>query len=262
MLDDMGNDKHVAALENKANLLKFLHLNTQSLVSTFNEFYITLAKYPFDVVALSETWLRQNKMLLDYVQIPGYELLYNNRENMRGGGVGFYIKDTVKFKRRKDIENRMPDLEHLWVELPGKNKNSRLLAGVIYRSEKLLPLNDWLEKFEDTIGYIKTTWDGPIMIAGDMNIDLLSPDTNCRNYQGLLKQFSLTQVVKGPTRISKNSASLIDHILISDSELVKCTDILPCHDISDHDGPYVLLNVRLPKYEPRYKLIRNPGGVT
>ena len=43
MLDDMGNDKHVAALENKANLLKFLHLNTQSLVSTFNEFYITLA---------------------------------------------------------------------------------------------------------------------------------------------------------------------------------------------------------------------------
>ena len=131
------------------------------------------------------------------------------------------------------------------------------MAGVIYRSEKLLPFNDWLEKFEDTIGDIKTTWDGPIMIAGDMNIDLLSPDTNCRNYQGLLKQFNLTQVVKGPTRISKTSASLIDHILISDSELVKCTDILPCHNISDHDGLYVLLNVRLPKYEPRYKLIRN-----
>ena len=92
---------------------------------------------------------------------------------MQGGGVGFYIKDTIKFKRRKDIENKMPDLEHLWVELPGKNKNSRLLAGVIYRSEKLLPFNDWLEKFEDTIGYVKTTWDGPIMITGDMNIDLL-----------------------------------------------------------------------------------------
>ena len=89
MLDDMGNDKHVAALENKTNLLKFLHLNTQSLVSIFNEFYVTLAKYPFDVVALSETWLRQNKMLLDYVHIPGYELLYNNRDNMRGGGVDF-----------------------------------------------------------------------------------------------------------------------------------------------------------------------------
>ena len=74
-----------------------------------------------------------------------------------------------------------------------KNKNSRLLAGVIYRSEKLLPFNDWLEKFEDTIGYIKTTWDGLIMITGDMNIDLLSPDTNCRNYQGFLKQFNLTQ---------------------------------------------------------------------
>ena len=61
---------------------------------------------------------------------------------MRSGGVGIYIKDTIKFKCRKDIENRMPDLEHLWVELPGKNKNSRLLAGVIYLSEKLLPFND------------------------------------------------------------------------------------------------------------------------
>ena len=139
-------------------------------------------------------------------------------------------------------------------ELPGKNKNCRLLAGFIYRSEKLLPFNDWLEKFEDTIGYIKTNWDGPIMIAGDINIDLSCPDTNCRNYQGLSKQFNLTHVAKGPTRISQNSATLIEHILISDSELVKCTDILPCHDVSDHDGPYVLLNVRLPKYEPRYKL--------
>lgn len=41
-LDDMGNDKHIAALQNKANLLKFLHLNTQSLVSTLNEFSMTL----------------------------------------------------------------------------------------------------------------------------------------------------------------------------------------------------------------------------
>ena len=50
------------------------------------------------------------------------------RDIMRGGGVGFYIKDTLKFKRRKDIEDRIPDLEHVWVELHGKNKNSRLLV--------------------------------------------------------------------------------------------------------------------------------------
>ena len=74
---------------------------------------------------------------------------------MWGGGVGFYIKDTIKLKRRKGIENLMPDLEHLWVELPGKNRNSRLFVSAIYRSEKLLPFNDWLEEFEDTIGYIK-----------------------------------------------------------------------------------------------------------
>ena len=51
---------------------------------------------------------------------PPDELLYNNRDNMRGGGVGFYIKATIKFKRREEIENRMPDLEHLWVNYLGK----------------------------------------------------------------------------------------------------------------------------------------------
>lgn len=62
-LDNLGNNKHKAALENKENLLKFLHLNTQCLVSTFNESYITLTKYQFDLVAISETWLKLNKML-------------------------------------------------------------------------------------------------------------------------------------------------------------------------------------------------------
>eukprot|EP00112_Aurelia_sp_Birch-Aquarium-sp1_P026226 Seg9174.1 transcript_id=Seg9174.1/GoldUCD/mRNA.D3Y31 product="hypothetical protein" protein_id=Seg9174.1/GoldUCD/D3Y31 len=182
-------DQHLTVLQRKAKLLKFMHINTQSLASTFDEFQMILSKYPFDVVALSETWLTKDKALNDYVQIPGYELVSENRNNMKGGGVGFYVKDSIKFKRRKDIENKARDLEHLWIELPGQNRNSRLLAGVIYRSEKLLPVNDWLEKFEETIAYVKSTWDGPVLIAGDMNINLMSfEDTKCRKYLSMIEQ--------------------------------------------------------------------------
>ena len=219
---------------------------------------MTLSKYSFDVVALSETWLTKDKALNDYVQIPGYELVSENCNNMKGGGVGFYIKDSMKFKRRKDIEKKTHELEHLWIELPGKNKNSRLLTGVIYRSEKLLTLNDWLEKFEETIAYVKSTWDGPVLIAGDMNINLMSyEDTKCREYLNMIDQFNLVQMGKTPTRITQSTSSLIDHILISQPSLIKFTDVLPCHGISDHDGPYALTNIRVPRYEPRYKLIRD-----
>ncbi len=167
--DETFTDRHLVAFENKQKLLKVMHLNTQSLVSNFNQLNLKLSSYPFDVVALSETWLKENKLLLDYVNIPGYDLIYNNRETIRGGGVGFYVKQTLKYKRRKDIEEKSKDLEHVWMELPGHNKNSRLLVGVIYRSEKMLTFDDWLNKFEELLCFIKATWDGPIYLTGDTN---------------------------------------------------------------------------------------------
>lgn len=59
---------------------------------------------------------------------------FRHREEIKGGGVGVYIKDNVKYKRCRDIEEMQPELEHLWLEIPGRNKNSRLLLGVMYRS--------------------------------------------------------------------------------------------------------------------------------
>jgi hypothetical protein len=49
---------------------------------------------------------------------------FRNREQGVGGGVGAYIKETVKYKRRKDIESKYPDLEHLWLEIQGRNEQT------------------------------------------------------------------------------------------------------------------------------------------
>lgn len=46
-----------------------MHLNTRSMVSTFNEFLLTMKSYPMDVALLSESWLRNQKELLEYVTI-------------------------------------------------------------------------------------------------------------------------------------------------------------------------------------------------
>lgn len=91
-----------------------------------------------DVALLSESWLRNQKELLEYVTIEGYVTEFRNREAAKGGGVGAYIKENVNYKRRYDIEKTQPDLEHLWLELPGKNRHSKLLLGVFYRSDLLI----------------------------------------------------------------------------------------------------------------------------
>ena len=66
------------------NHLKFMHLNTQSMCFTFNEFQLTVENYPLDIITLSETWLKQNPFLMQYVRLPKYVTEFQNRENHRG----------------------------------------------------------------------------------------------------------------------------------------------------------------------------------
>ena len=68
---------------------------------------------------MSETWLRDQQQLLDYVSIPGFATEFRNREGIREGGVGVCIKENINYKRRRDIENAHLELEHLWIEVPG-----------------------------------------------------------------------------------------------------------------------------------------------
>jgi len=68
------------------------------------------------------------------MSVPGYSTVFRNGESIKGGGVGACIHESIQFKRRCDIENLHPDLEHLWLELPGRNKDSKALIGIMYRS--------------------------------------------------------------------------------------------------------------------------------
>ena len=101
--DDDELNQHVEALrklDENRNLLSLVQLNTQSMVSSFEEFAIFVNKHSFDIIAVTETWLKNDPNLLEYVKIDGYNMHYNNRDGRRGGGVGLYIKDsemTIKY---------------------------------------------------------------------------------------------------------------------------------------------------------------------
>ena len=68
-------------LEQNRNRASIAHLNTQCLSSTFDEFHVMLNEYQFDIITMSETWLKDNQKLLDYVDIPGHNLKYANRDD-------------------------------------------------------------------------------------------------------------------------------------------------------------------------------------
>ena len=136
---DPGPDEHLQSLIMRPKHLKVMHLNTKSVVSAFDELLLKIKQYPFDVISMSETWLKENPLLLKHVTILGYNCEFRSRNSIRGGGVGAYIKETLTYKRRSDIaEAKELDLEHLWLEFPGINKHSKLFVGTMYRAEGML----------------------------------------------------------------------------------------------------------------------------
>ena len=142
------NTHHIESLKHHHRHISIAHLNTQSLVTTFDAFHLMLENHKFDIVALSETWLKDNKHQYEYVQIPGYNTVFRNRENKNGGGVGFYVNDHLSFTLRNDITKMGDSIETIWIEVCGKNKNSAFLIGAFYQpSSDEKETQYWPEKF-------------------------------------------------------------------------------------------------------------------
>ena len=49
------------------------------MVSSSDEFHVMLQEHPFNILALSETWLKDDINLLNFVQILGHKFSYKNQ---------------------------------------------------------------------------------------------------------------------------------------------------------------------------------------
>ena len=80
------------------------------------------------------------------------------------------------------------------------------------------------------------------ILAGDINIDFLTL-TNVQ-LRDCLSLFSLTNVIKEPTRITSNSSTLIDPIIVSDTCIILNSGTISAEsEISDHKATYVCLQI-------------------
>ena len=118
--------------------------------------------------------------------------------------------------------------------------------------------SDWLELFESLLSDLSVAWDGMLAVTGDINLDLFCPTKpRVRKYLDILDSLNLTQHVTKATRTTLHSETLIDHIITNMPQRVTHTDVIPCPHISDYDAPYICLNVRVTRFMPRYKYIRD-----
>nr|CAI5821677.1 unnamed protein product [Callosobruchus analis] len=81
-------------------------------------------------------------------------------------------------------------------------------------------------------------------ITSDFNIDLLDfESTKAKYVTDLIEGFGMKQLVKQPTRITENSATLIDYIVFSNEEIVSDVGTIHAAEVSGHELVYCIVDV-------------------
>ena len=93
------------------NLLKIACLNVRSLTAHFANFKNIVLLNDYDVIGINESWLT-NSVPNQLIDIPGYIFTRVDRQG-RGGGVGVYLKNTIRFKTL----NVPGTIEQVWLQL-------------------------------------------------------------------------------------------------------------------------------------------------
>lgn len=159
----------------------------------------------------------------------------------------------MPYNRRCDLEQ--DDIECLWFEILFP-KTKRFLIGIIYRppdSSKYLPA-DFNCKFESMLSTLSAE-NRECVLLGDMNCNYLV-NSDHKELKSILVSFGLKQLVKSPTRITKESKTLIDVICSTEPFNLNSIKVIAA-GLSDHELIGCTRKLNNAKYQPRVISCRN-----
>ena len=185
------------------------------------------------------------------VNLEGYNIVRRDR-NKHGGGVCFYLRNTITFSSQYQLENN--DLELIALEIQKPNSCPFLIA-TWYRPPKT-PL-DYLKKFEMFLNEADARY-SEIYILGDLNCNILSNplEVHTTHLLDSIVDYQLAQLIKEPTRVNAKSQTLID-VFITNKEDNNSHSGVYTLSINDHNLIYAVRKIGLPRGQPKFIQSRN-----
>ena len=212
--------------EIKSNICKsqysILSVNIRSLTKNIEDLKVTVKKLNTNIIACQEIWNPHN----GFVKIEGYKEILKPRQNgKRGGGLGLYIKTDLNYKNLEKLnELNIEKIEVQGIVITSTKGETQIIN--IYRP----PDTDIKTSMKELNEVFKLA-DKKTIIIGDLNIDLSKCNNISRTYENELQKHNLIQKVNSYTRITHNTASIIDHTV---TNIAKLTTMVTHFMISDH----------------------------
>ena len=183
----------------------------------------------FDIVAISETWLRKN--IYNNKILPAGYILYRNDRGTKGGGVMLAINNKLTCERLTIPD----DIEALAVTI-NSTKNKKLIFGIVY-----IPPNSSDAYHSSVFNFIRTLpQSNNIVIVGDFNypdidwLTLSGTNLNSSSFCDLIFDTNLVQLVETSTHSAGHILDLVLTNQHSNIQNLTLDSKPPSHLLSDH----------------------------
>ena len=207
------------------------------------------------IFGVTETHL--NKSIKDTeIKIDGYEIVGHDRKQGSGGGVCVFIRNDLSWLRRKDLEN--DKIEAVWIEIFLQKAKSILICFLCRPPDTLSYLSKYFDPLFDDMLTTANAENKEIIRAVDLNCNH-SKKSQSKRTKEIIKSNGLKQMIKSPTRITKETSTLMDIIACSHGDLVAKASIYS-KAISDHELTRIIRKMNCKRFVPRRIFTRNQNN--
>lgn len=226
--------------------INILSVNISSIPSHLESFLdqcIASLDVSFHVLGFCET--RLNNDICELYNIDGFNAHFRNKSTS-GGGLALYINKAFTCLPLHDITLQLPHIEALFLNVLRPHK---FIIGIIYR-----PPNSNIHDFKEALAHILDSVSRKKMhcyIMGDFNINLLDNTDYVRDFSNQFFSHTFFPVINKPTRVTKISATIIDHFWTNNMHNYNFSGIIYT-SISDHFPVFSSFSLPKPKSQ-------NPG---
>ena len=209
--DNLANIRCEPFLNNVNHSLYSCLMNTQSFRNKTADFVDYVCGQAFDLVAITETWL---KTIDDAIRVelcpPGYKLIDYPRTRRCGGGIGLLYKDSLRVTKVRNGEEESFEYCELLVQI---SSSLKIRVVIVYRpphsEDHRVPLITFLSEFSSYTESIILS-KNHLLILGDLNIHMdVSTVAYTVKFMDLLESLGLEQHVRGPIHTHGHTLDLV-----------------------------------------------------
>lgn len=216
---------------NKNSFFSVFHLNIRSIIKNMEELLVAIVAYKIncDFIILSECFMLDS---INEINIPGYTTFYNNADYNKNDGVIIFAKSNLNVSV-KNIKLIICGVTLSILKVTVDGTLFRIIA--LYRPNPSNLLS-FLEEIDNHLD-LNSEHAHYQLIVGDINIDILEENVNTNKYLSILAKHGFLPYIQLPTRVTKDTATCLDHIFIKQkhtgNNIEIKTYILTCN-ITDH----------------------------